>query len=100
MTMRTSAAKTSNPRRGGVSWPLVIIAGSLGLLSLLLVSLLALSPVAPPPASAPASGVITQAIQPLLVYCAASNFAVMEAVRNDYEAEFGIEVQVQYGASQ
>lgn len=36
----------------------------------------------------------------LMVYCAASNRGVMEAVRADYEQEFGIPVQVQYGASQ
>ncbi|HET6883763.1 MAG TPA: molybdate ABC transporter substrate-binding protein [Pirellulales bacterium] len=38
--------------------------------------------------------------QSLVVYCAASNRGVMEAVRADYEKEFGIPVQVQYGASQ
>jgi molybdate transport system substrate-binding protein len=86
------------PRRGGVSWPLVMIVGSLGLLSVLIASLVLMSPVAVPAPGAIPVG--KPAAAPLTVYCAASNRAVMEAVRKDYEAEFGIEVQVQYGASQ
>jgi molybdenum ABC transporter molybdate-binding protein len=42
----------------------------------------------------------SSAEQPLMVYCAASNREVMEAVRADYEQEFGVPVEVQYGASQ
>lgn len=38
--------------------------------------------------------------EPLLVYCAASNRAVVEAIRRDYEAETGRTVAVHYGASQ
>lgn len=38
--------------------------------------------------------------QPLMLYCAASNRAVMEAIRADYEKEFGSSVQIQYGPSQ
>lgn len=38
--------------------------------------------------------------EPLLVLCAASNLGVMEAIRADYEREFGAVVQLQYGASQ
>jgi molybdate transport system substrate-binding protein len=38
--------------------------------------------------------------QPLVVYCAASNKSVLEAIRGDYEKEFGTELQIQYGASQ
>jgi molybdate transport system substrate-binding protein len=37
---------------------------------------------------------------PIVVFCAASNRAVMDAIRDDYEKASGIEVQVQYGASQ
>jgi molybdate transport system substrate-binding protein len=36
----------------------------------------------------------------ITVFCAASNRAVMEAIRADYEKESGRSVQVQYGASQ
>ena len=36
----------------------------------------------------------------LVLYCAASNRAVIEAIRTDYEKEFARTVQVQYGASQ
>ncbi len=35
-----------------------------------------------------------------MLYCAASNRAVIEAIRSDYEQEFGRVVQVQYGPSQ
>src|SRR5215204_6390781 len=38
--------------------------------------------------------------QPLVVYCAASNKSVLEAIRGDYEKAFGTELQIQYGASQ
>ncbi|MCA9128456.1 MAG: substrate-binding domain-containing protein [Planctomycetales bacterium] len=36
----------------------------------------------------------------LVVFCAASNRAVMEAVKEDYQKEFGAELQIQYGGSQ
>ena len=42
----------------------------------------------------------TQAGSSISVFCAASNRAVIEAIRSDYEREFGRSVQVQYGASQ
>jgi molybdenum ABC transporter molybdate-binding protein len=38
--------------------------------------------------------------QPLVVYCAVSNKGVLEAIRKDYEQEYGTPLQVQYGASQ
>ncbi len=38
--------------------------------------------------------------QPLVLFCAASNRAVMEAIRVDYEREYGASIQIQYGASQ
>lgn len=37
---------------------------------------------------------------PIWVFCAASNRAVLEAIRTEYEKEFGRSVQVQYGSSQ
>ncbi len=39
------------------------------------------------------------AVEPISIFCAASNRAVMEAVLADYEAEFGVPVHVQYGPS-
>ncbi len=39
-------------------------------------------------------------VQPLVLFCAASNRAVMEAIRGDYEAEFDRPLQIQYGPSQ
>ena len=38
--------------------------------------------------------------EPLVLFCAASNRAVVDAIRADYKKEFGREVQVQYGPSQ
>ncbi|MGE3317493.1 MAG: substrate-binding domain-containing protein [Planctomycetaceae bacterium] len=38
--------------------------------------------------------------EPLIVYCAASNKAVLEAIREDYERECGTRLQIQYGPSQ
>jgi molybdate transport system substrate-binding protein len=38
--------------------------------------------------------------EPLMLYCAASNRAVMEAVRADYEQEFERSIEIQYGPSQ
>ncbi len=37
---------------------------------------------------------------PLVMFCAASNRAVMESLRAEYEKEFGRSVQIQYGPSQ
>ncbi len=42
----------------------------------------------------------TTDIQPLLMHCAASNRAVIEAILADYQAEFDREVQVNFGPSQ
>lgn len=38
--------------------------------------------------------------EPLMLFCAASNRAVMESIRADYEREFDTSIQIQYGASQ
>ena len=38
--------------------------------------------------------------QPLMIYCAASNKSVMEAIRGDYEKAYGTKLQIHYGASQ
>ena len=46
------------------------------------------------------SAVASGEAQPLVLFCAASNRAVMEAIRADYEEEFGIPIQIQYGGSQ
>ena len=37
---------------------------------------------------------------PLIVFCAASNRPVLEAIRADYEAEFQTPLQIEYGATQ
>ncbi len=49
--------------------------------------------------SQPNSSTNTQS-RPLVLFCAASNRAVVETIRADYEKEFGRTVQVQYGPSQ
>lgn len=52
-------------------------------------------PTIPNPGTKPATPA-----EPLLVYCAASNRAVVEAIRQDYEAETGQTITLQFGASQ
>jgi molybdenum ABC transporter molybdate-binding protein len=42
----------------------------------------------------------TSITNPLVLFCAASNRAVMEEIRQSYEKECGHAVQIQYGASQ
>lgn len=37
---------------------------------------------------------------PLLLYCAVANREVIEAIRADYQQEFGREIEIQYGPSQ
>jgi molybdenum ABC transporter molybdate-binding protein len=49
------------------------------------------------PIASPGSGA---APQPLVIYCAASNKSVLEAIRADYEKEYDVPLQIQYGASQ
>lgn len=65
---------------------------SLGLLAVLIASLVYSSKTGP--------GTSAAKREPLVIYCAASNKSVMEAVRADYEREFGVELQIQYGPSQ
>jgi molybdate transport system substrate-binding protein len=38
--------------------------------------------------------------QPLVIYCAASNKSVLETILADYEREFGVRHQIEFGASQ
>lgn len=42
----------------------------------------------------------TAASSTILLYCAASNRKVVEAIREEYESEFGHQVDIQYGPSQ
>jgi molybdenum ABC transporter molybdate-binding protein len=69
---------------------LLLILGSLAALAGLVASLIERPP------SVQEAG----APQPLVVYCAASNKSVMEAIRADYEREYRTPLQIQYGPSQ
>lgn len=42
----------------------------------------------------------TNASQPLVIYCAASNKSVLEAIRGEYERDYQTPLQIQYGPSQ
>jgi len=70
------------------------VLGSLVLLGALTASLLGRRE------SGTASPSAAKSTAPVVVYCAASNKSVMEAIRRDYEREFGTPLQIQYGASQ
>lgn len=76
-------------RLGSMKVQVLAIAGSLVVLGALGASLIDWGP-----AAAPGSH------QPLVVYCAASNKSVMEAIRADYEAKYKTPLQIQYGPSQ
>ncbi|HEY2414255.1 MAG TPA: molybdate ABC transporter substrate-binding protein [Pirellulaceae bacterium] len=77
-------------RQGRIPLVFVAILGSLALLAALIAAVIDRNP-----ASAKKGEV-----QPLVIYCAASNKGVLEAVRADYEREFGVPLQIQFGASQ
>ncbi len=78
-------------RRGFISRPMLAVLASLGLLGVLVAAVID-RPSAPKNAGGNAG--------PLVVYCAASNKSVLEAIRADYEKAFGTPLQIQYGASQ
>ena len=42
----------------------------------------------------------TGTLEPLVIYCAASNQSVLEAIRRDYERDYKTPLQIQYGPSQ
>ncbi|MCO8122926.1 substrate-binding domain-containing protein [Stieleria sp. TO1_6] len=50
--------------------------------------------------SDPSGSVASSLDQPVMMYCAASNRAVMEAIREDYLKEFDRSIEIQYGPSQ
>ena len=67
---------------------------------MILGSLIALGVLAAGLIDRPPSPQQTGALQPLIVYCAASNKSVIEAIRADYENKFQVPLQIQYGPSQ
>ena len=40
------------------------------------------------------------AVKTVMLFCAASNRSVMEEIREDYQKEYGVDVEIQYGPSQ
>ena len=77
-------------RFGGVARSVVVMLLSLAVLGALVASMVR-SP--KPDRSAKSS-------EPLVIYCAASNKSVLEAIRQDYEEAYGVPLHIQYGASQ
>ena len=84
-------------RHGFVDRTLVIAVGSLVVLAFLIYALVAFKPQFGPAGTQPITGKKTQ---PLVIYCAASNKSVIEAIRADYEREFQVPLEIQYGPSQ
>jgi molybdate transport system substrate-binding protein len=85
-------------RRGFVDRTLLIAVASLVVLGLLMYALVAWKPpIGPTPITTDQAG---KKVEPLVIYCAASNKSVMEAIRKDYEREYKIPVEIQYGPSQ
>ncbi|HUE75046.1 MAG TPA: substrate-binding domain-containing protein [Pirellulaceae bacterium] len=79
-------------RSGWIKRQLLVILASLVVLGVLAASLIDRGP------SAGKSQGGTP--HPLIVYCAASNKSVMEAIRADYEDRYQVPLQIQYGPSQ
>ena len=77
-------------RLGSVARPVVVMLVSLALLGALVASMVR----SPKPESSAKSS------EPLVIYCAASNKSVLEAIRADYEREYKTPLQIQYGPSQ
>ena len=73
-----------------ISRPLLAVLGSLALLGVLAASLI----------DRPGPATKTDSKEGLVIYCAASNKSVLEAIRADYERAYGTPLQIQYGASQ
>jgi molybdate transport system substrate-binding protein len=90
ITGKNEDSMKSPEQSGLAARSLIAVAATLGLLVSLFTGCTNQSPSAPQ----------STASQPLVVYCAASNKGVMEAIRADYEREFKTELQIQYGASQ
>ena len=88
-------ACTAGRRCGWHAGTLIFALASLALLAVLVAALLRRAPVASAVADKAEGGA-----HPLVVYCAASNKSVLEAIRRDYEAAYGTPLQIQYGPSQ
>ncbi len=95
-SLRHQLTNRGASRNGSTAWPIVAVLASLALMALLVFSLFE----GQQNSNRATTGPTGPDVQPLVIYCAASNKGVMEAVRQDYEKEFNTEVQVQYGASQ
>lgn len=79
---------------------LLAVAGSLVLLVVLLGLLANTDAPRPSVTARPNSTDVPAEAAPLTVYCAAANRGVLEAVRQDYLAEYGVPLEIQYGPSQ
>ncbi len=89
--------RLTGTRRGWINRQLLVILASLVVLVLLVAGLFNLGPSA---GQSSVGGAPGKQGQPLVVYCAASNKSVMEAIRADYEQQYKTPLQIQYGPSQ
>ncbi len=80
----------AGPRRGSIARPAALMLASLALLGLLAASLV----------RRPQATTKSETNEPLVIYCAASNKSVLEAIRRDYERDYQTPLQIQYGPSQ
>ena len=92
-SVRVSRQRLIRKRRGWLNRQVLVMLASL----LVLVALAAILIDREPAVSNQSSG---PAPQPLVVYCAASNKSVMEAIRADYAKKYKVPLQIQYGPSQ
>lgn len=77
-------------RRGSATRTMAVMLASLALLIALVTGLV----------RQPRTTTKTETNEPLVIYCAASNKSVLEAIRSDYERDCKTPLQIQYGPSQ
>ena len=102
LLMRVLADRAGPRRRRGSAGPtLVAMGASLVVLVALAAMLLRRAPSEGTSSPVPSTGKSPAAAsgQPLVIYCAASNKSVMEAIRADYEREYGTPLAIQYAIS-
>ena len=87
---RPARQLTDSNRNGSVSRSAMAM-----LLSLLILTGLAMLLMRPPPSPSHSTSNDSKPSEPLVIYCAASNKSVLEAIRKDYERDYKTLVQVQ-----
>jgi molybdenum ABC transporter molybdate-binding protein len=93
------ARQSLTSRAGAIDKTLLIVLGSIAALVLLTINLWPSKP-APIPVKIRKGANVPAQTEPLLIYCAAANKPVLDAICQDYAKEFGVAPVIQPGPSQ